>query len=170
MVILSVFFFMNQQVQLYLLGLCVSMVFCSLLLWHNRCPQWTDNEQLCARNVTNEVHCFRGGAPGIISVCVSAVGMKWGACLAPAGSSCDSKLQIAGLASYALSRGRPPYRIVVYIPGSKVGCADFFLFCDSGKESLIVWFHWLESSTWLKKCVDTYRELLPLCVCLNTPT
>ena len=29
-----------------------------------RCPQWSDDENLCARNVTNEVHCFEGGAPG----------------------------------------------------------------------------------------------------------
>ena len=29
-----------------------------------RCPQWSDDEQLSARNVTNEVHCFEGGAPG----------------------------------------------------------------------------------------------------------
>ena len=31
-----------------------------------RSPQWSDNEQLCARNVTNEVHCFEGGAPGYV--------------------------------------------------------------------------------------------------------
>jgi len=30
-----------------------------------RCPQWTEDEQLCARNVTNEVHFFDGGLPGV---------------------------------------------------------------------------------------------------------
>ncbi|XP_064394143.1 eukaryotic translation initiation factor 2A-like [Halichondria panicea] len=62
------------------------------------CPQWTEDEQVCARNVTNEVHCFSGGAPGL---------------------TCDNKLQIAGLTTYALSRGKLPYKIVVYVPGSK---------------------------------------------------
>ena len=35
-----------------------------------RSPQWSDNEQLCARNVTNEVHCFEGGLPGELTDCV----------------------------------------------------------------------------------------------------
>lgn len=40
---------------------------CAFLTWHcwcSRSPQWSDDEQLCARNVTNEVHCFEGGLPG----------------------------------------------------------------------------------------------------------
>ena len=45
---------------LFSLGGCV-------LLFNSRCPQWTEDEQLCSRNVTNEVHCFDGGQPGIDS-------------------------------------------------------------------------------------------------------
>ena len=29
-----------------------------------RCPQWTDDEDVCARNVNNEIHFFEGGCPG----------------------------------------------------------------------------------------------------------
>ena len=36
------------------------------------------------------------------------------------GPSCDAKLQVAGLASYGLSRGNPPFKLAVYIPGTKV--------------------------------------------------
>lgn len=31
-----------------------------------RCPQWSDDELVCARNVTNEVHFFEGGEPSKI--------------------------------------------------------------------------------------------------------
>lgn len=30
------------------------------------------------------------------------------------------KLQLEGLATFALSRGKPPYKIAVYAPGHKV--------------------------------------------------
>ena len=30
----------------------------------HRCPQWSEDECLATRNVSNEIHCFDGGAPG----------------------------------------------------------------------------------------------------------
>ena len=38
----------------------------AVFLYSFRCPQWSEDEQLCARNVTNEVHFFDGGLPGVI--------------------------------------------------------------------------------------------------------
>ena len=40
------------------------MHFTCCCVYMYRSPQWSDDEQLCARNVTNEVHCFEGGLPG----------------------------------------------------------------------------------------------------------
>ncbi|XP_065887249.1 eukaryotic translation initiation factor 2A-like [Dysidea avara] len=62
------------------------------------CPQWSEDECLCCRNITNEVHCFDNGIPGKVV---------------------SQKLQVAGLAKYSLSPGLKPYKIVAYIPGSK---------------------------------------------------
>ena len=31
----------------------------------HRYPQWSEDECLCCRNVTNEVHCFDNGIPGM---------------------------------------------------------------------------------------------------------
>ena len=64
----------------------------------NWCPQWSDDEQLCARNVTNEVHCYDGGLPG---------------------HSVSRKLQVENLATFALSQGKAPCRIACYVPGMK---------------------------------------------------
>jgi hypothetical protein len=36
------------------------------------------------------------------------------------GRSIDKKLQLANLASFALSPGKPPYKIAIYVPGTKV--------------------------------------------------
>ena len=36
-----------------------------LSIYLSRCPQWTDDELVCARNVTNEIHFFEGGCPGM---------------------------------------------------------------------------------------------------------
>ena len=41
------------------------MVLCVCVDIANRCPQWTKDEKLCSRNVTNEVHCFEQGRLGI---------------------------------------------------------------------------------------------------------
>ena len=38
---------------------------CTVWFCSFRCPQWSEDEQLCARNVTNEVHFFDGGLPGV---------------------------------------------------------------------------------------------------------
>ncbi len=32
-----------------------------------RCPQWSEDECIGARNVSNEIHCFDGGTPGTYS-------------------------------------------------------------------------------------------------------
>jgi translation initiation factor 2A len=60
-------------------------------------PQWAEDEQLCTKSVTNEVHCYEGGRPG---------------------TAISKKLIVEGLASYALSPSAP-YKIAVYVPGSK---------------------------------------------------
>lgn len=65
--------------------------------------------------MTNEVHCFNGGAPGEPNK-----NLWIPIFFLYAGLSCDKKLQIAGLSTYALSNGKPPYKVVVYVPGSKV--------------------------------------------------
>jgi translation initiation factor 2A len=62
-----------------------------------RCPQWSEDEALCTRSVTNEVHCFEAGTPG---------------------AALSNKLVVEGLASYSLSPSSP-YKIAVYVPGSK---------------------------------------------------
>ena len=41
------------------------------------------------------------------------------------GRSIDKKLQLANLASFALSPGKPPYKIAVYVPGTKVRLCDY---------------------------------------------
>lgn len=64
----------------------------------NWCPQWSEDDQLAARNVTNEVHCFDRGLPGPVI---------------------SRKLQVENLATFALSPGKPPYRIACYVPGTK---------------------------------------------------
>ena len=42
------------------------------------------------------------------------------------GRSIDKKLQLANLASFALSPGKPPYKIAVYVPGTKVRLCDYY--------------------------------------------
>lgn len=69
-------------------------------LQHNWCPQWSEDEQLCARNVTNEVHFFDGG-------------------LLPGASVVSRKLQVENLTTFALSPGKSPCRIACYVPGTK---------------------------------------------------
>ena len=43
------------------------------------------------------------------------------------GRSIDKKLQLANLASFALSPGKPPYKIAVYVPGTKVRLCDYIV-------------------------------------------
>ena len=42
----------------------------AICYYSHRCPQWSDDEQLCCRSVTNEVHCYENGRPGL---CVVAI-------------------------------------------------------------------------------------------------
>ena len=44
------------------------------------------------------------------------------------GRSIDRKLQLANLASFALSPGKPPYKIAVYVPGTKVRLCDYTIY------------------------------------------
>ena len=44
------------------------------------------------------------------------------------GRSIDKKLQLANLASFALSPGKPPYKIAVYVPGTKVRLCDHIVY------------------------------------------
>ena len=75
-----------------------------------RQPQWSDDESLCARNVTNEVHFYEGRNFSTI------------AC----------RLQVPGLAGFALSPGQAPYRLTIYVPATKVwkwsSISAFFFF------------------------------------------
>ena len=45
--------------------LCTAALFCSV----HRCPQWTKDEAVAARNVSTEVHFYDGGR---LSVCTCA--------------------------------------------------------------------------------------------------
>ncbi|KAK3749948.1 hypothetical protein QZH41_013857, partial [Actinostola sp. cb2023] len=60
-------------------------------------PRWTDNEEVCARSVTNEVHCFHDCDFGTIA----------------------TKLRIQGVGSFEISRGSPPFTVAAYVAGSK---------------------------------------------------
>eukprot|EP00053_Salpingoeca_punica_P013788 m.124886 g.124886 ORF g.124886 m.124886 type:complete len:603 (-) comp16306_c0_seq2:233-2041(-) len=61
-------------------------------------PQWTDDESLCARNVTNQVDFYEGQnfAKGIVN-----------------------RLQLPGLEKFSLSPGAAPYKISAFIAGKK---------------------------------------------------
>lgn len=62
--------------------------------------QWSDDESIAARSVTNTIHFFEGhkldGAP-------------------------SAKLGIPGISKFALSHGSAPYTIAAFIPGTKGG-------------------------------------------------
>ncbi|EDO39938.1 predicted protein [Nematostella vectensis] len=60
-------------------------------------PRWTDDEEVCARSVSNEVHCFHGGDFSNIA----------------------SKLRLQGVGSFEISHGKAPYTIAAYVPGTK---------------------------------------------------
>ena len=40
--------------------------YCVCCYMYYRCPQWSEDEQLCTRSVANEVHCYEEGRPGEI--------------------------------------------------------------------------------------------------------
>ncbi|XP_062522104.1 eukaryotic translation initiation factor 2A-like isoform X2 [Corticium candelabrum] len=61
-------------------------------------PQWTDDESVCGRNVSNEVHFYGKGKLG--------------------GSPTD-RLRLQNVAKFSISPAGSPYRIAAYVPGSK---------------------------------------------------
>ncbi|KAL2804532.1 eukaryotic translation initiation factor 2A isoform 2 [Daubentonia madagascariensis] len=63
----------------------------------NWCPSWSEDETLCARNVNNEVHFFENNNFNTIV----------------------SKLHLQKINDFVLSPGPHPYKVAVYVPGSK---------------------------------------------------
>uniref|UniRef100_A0A8C9I346 Eukaryotic translation initiation factor 2A n=1 Tax=Piliocolobus tephrosceles TaxID=591936 RepID=A0A8C9I346_9PRIM len=63
----------------------------------NWCPSWSEDETLCARNVNNEVHFFENNNFNTIA----------------------SKLHLQKINDFVLSPGPQPYKVAVYVPGSK---------------------------------------------------
>ncbi|XP_032029729.1 eukaryotic translation initiation factor 2A isoform X3 [Hylobates moloch] len=63
----------------------------------NWCPSWSEDETLCARNVNNEVHFFENNNFNTIV----------------------SKLHLQKINDFVLSPGPQPYKVAVYVPGSK---------------------------------------------------
>ncbi|XP_072329950.1 eukaryotic translation initiation factor 2A isoform X1 [Scyliorhinus torazame] len=61
------------------------------------CPCWSDDENICARNVNNEVQFFEGNEFGKIT----------------------NKLHLQKVSDFALSLGPQPCKVAVYVPGSK---------------------------------------------------
>ena len=43
----------------------------ALLVIVCRCPQWTDDEQICCRNVNNELHFFENSNFGKVLTCIN---------------------------------------------------------------------------------------------------
>ncbi|XP_060005613.1 eukaryotic translation initiation factor 2A isoform X4 [Lagenorhynchus albirostris] len=63
----------------------------------NWCPSWSEDETLCARNVNNEVHFFENNNFNTFA----------------------SKLHLKKINDFVLSPGPQPYKVAVYVPGSK---------------------------------------------------
>lgn len=63
----------------------------------NWCPSWSEDETLCARNVNNEVHFFENNNFNTIA----------------------NKLHLKKINDFVLSPGPQPYKVAVYVPGSK---------------------------------------------------
>lgn len=63
----------------------------------NWCPSWSDDEIICARNVNNEVHFFENNNFNTIA----------------------NKLHLQKVNDFNLSPGSQPYKVAVYVPGSK---------------------------------------------------
>ncbi|XP_045151022.1 eukaryotic translation initiation factor 2A isoform X2 [Echinops telfairi] len=63
----------------------------------NWCPSWSEDEVICARNVNNEVHFFENNDFNTIA----------------------NKLHLQKINDFVLSPGPQPYKVAVYVPGSK---------------------------------------------------
>uniref|UniRef100_A0A6I8NU95 Eukaryotic translation initiation factor 2A n=1 Tax=Ornithorhynchus anatinus TaxID=9258 RepID=A0A6I8NU95_ORNAN len=63
----------------------------------NWCPCWADDESICARNVSNEVHFFENNNFNTIA----------------------NKLHLQKISDFVLSPGAQPSKVAVYVPGSK---------------------------------------------------
>ncbi|KAM7133674.1 eukaryotic translation initiation factor 2A isoform 2-T3 [Molossus nigricans] len=63
----------------------------------NWCPSWSEDEAICARNVNNEVHFFENNNFNTIA----------------------NKLHLQKISDFVLSPGPQPYKVAVYVPGSK---------------------------------------------------
>ncbi|XP_037699279.1 eukaryotic translation initiation factor 2A-like isoform X2 [Choloepus didactylus] len=63
----------------------------------NWCPSWSEDETICARNVNNEVHFFENNNF----------------------STMANKLHLQKINDFVLSPGPQPYKVAVYVPGSK---------------------------------------------------
>nr|XP_045047964.2 eukaryotic translation initiation factor 2A isoform X4 [Desmodus rotundus] len=63
----------------------------------NWCPFWSEDETICARNVNNEVHFFENNNFNTIA----------------------NKLHLQKINDFVLSPGPQPYKVAVYVPGSK---------------------------------------------------
>ncbi|XP_023559854.1 eukaryotic translation initiation factor 2A [Octodon degus] len=63
----------------------------------NWCPSWSEDEIICARNVNNEVHFFENNDFNTIA----------------------NKLHLQKINDFVLSPGSQPYKVAVYVPGSK---------------------------------------------------
>ncbi|KAF0879824.1 EIF2A factor, partial [Crocuta crocuta] len=63
----------------------------------NWCPSWSEDETICARNVNNEVHFFENNNFNTIA----------------------NKLHLQKINDFVLSPGPQPYKVAVYVPGSK---------------------------------------------------
>nr|KAF6477452.1 eukaryotic translation initiation factor 2A [Molossus molossus] len=63
----------------------------------NWCPSWSEDEAICARNVNNEVHFFENNNFNTIV----------------------NKLHLQKISDFVLSPGPQPYKVAVYVPGSK---------------------------------------------------
>lgn len=60
-------------------------------------PKWSEDETVCARSVTNEVHCFHDADF----------------------TSIATKLRLQGVTEFELSPGPPPFTVAAYVPGAK---------------------------------------------------
>ncbi|KAL9964538.1 hypothetical protein ACROYT_G028193 [Oculina patagonica] len=60
-------------------------------------PKWSEDESVCARSVTNEVHCFHDADFTTIA----------------------TKLRLQGVSEFELSPGPPPFTVAAYVPGAK---------------------------------------------------
>nr|KAF6377876.1 eukaryotic translation initiation factor 2A [Myotis myotis] len=63
----------------------------------NWCPSWSEDETICARNVNNEVHFFENNNFNTTA----------------------NKLHLQKINDFVLSPGPQPYKVAVYVPGSK---------------------------------------------------